>query len=168
MKTKIKKGDIAQCKLSMYDKEGQSLLFLNDKTYYFDYSHYIVNETGTKTYLTHAMLEKHFEVTKISRVIETQVVPEDWIRNAVNNISTKTVKPQVKCIVLGESEPTKPIELWYERKLDKFLPTEKHVSSFKTVELISRQSDYDLIFAFEDRRNDGRLFLGNWNSGIAE
>lgn len=168
MKTKIKKGDIAHCKLSMYSKDGQTLLFLNDKTYYFDYSHYIVNEAGTKTYLTHAMLNDHFEITKLQRAELKEELPENGISSVLKDVFKYELKSPPKCVVLGEPEINKPIELWYERSFEKFTPTERHVSSFKNVELISRNSDYDLIFAFEDRRNEGKLFLGAWNSGVAE
>lgn len=48
------------------------------------------------------------------------------------------------------------------------------VHSYKNVELISKKNldddgySHDLIFCYDDNRNVGTLFYGEWNDGVAE
>lgn len=46
------------------------------------------------------------------------------------------------------------------------------VHNFKNVELICKKNmvhgySNDLIFCYDDDRNEGTLFFGNWNDGVA-
>jgi hypothetical protein len=80
-----------------------------------------------------------------------------------------------KCIVIGEKEISKklkPIEL--RIGLDTDLKLEEDCNSFpedwKYAELICRgyTKGNDLIFLYDDprKREEGVLFIGNWNDGI--
>jgi len=43
-----------------------------------------------------------------------------------------------------------------------------NVSSWKDIELIKKNRGFDLIFAYDDKRSTGLLYLGQWNDGIVE
>jgi len=80
-----------------------------------------------------------------------------------------------KCIVLGEAkseEPKKKIEF---KKCIYITPNviELHQAAlpmgYKNIELISKAGygyHQDLMFAYDDDRNKGYLYLGYWNDGI--
>ena len=79
-----------------------------------------------------------------------------------------------KCIVLGQ-EPTevkkKPIE--FVETLDPSGVFKKPISKpneFEHIELICKSYSkvFDLIFAYDEDRHCGILFLGKWNDGVAE
>jgi len=85
-------------------------------------------------------------------------------------------KDMTKCIVLGEEPEVrmlKPIEFKYsflsnlERKEAKRSP-----SQFENIELICRQYStngiFDLMFAFDEDRKYGIIYLGHWNDGVVE
>lgn len=81
---------------------------------------------------------------------------------------------KTKCIVLGE-QPTevkkKPIE--FVKCLGNALSIGNPItipSDYKNLELICRaySSLGDLIFAYDNDRHCGILYLGHWNDGVAE
>lgn len=81
-----------------------------------------------------------------------------------------------KVIVLGQEpngEKKKPIEfkkyLTSDGKIMELLLS--NPSGWKNIELICSKlnSDgYDLMFAYDDNRNSGRVYLGNFNDGVVE
>ena len=85
-----------------------------------------------------------------------------------------------KCIVLGQPEQEKkgkPIE-FVLRLVDAIKESDAIVElakispcSFKNLELVSKSNseyNYDLIFAYNDSRSTGLIFLGHWNDGFVE
>lgn len=90
--------------------------------------------------------------------------------------------PTPNIIVLGsnnnnnEKKPLKPIELKGCVKYD--LSGINHniflgVTDFLNVELIAKGGErknynYDLILCYNNDRNQGNLYYGNWNDGVAE
>lgn len=76
-----------------------------------------------------------------------------------------------KCIVIGEKKETeklKPIELIYLlNNYGLFAKSITDASNYKNLELITKgRYKYDIIFAYDDDRNSGILYLGHWNDGI--
>ena len=79
-----------------------------------------------------------------------------------------------KVIILGqepEKKELKPIEfvkvLSYD---DKFKFTTVYITTerWENIELICKnyQNTYDLMFAYDDNRHEGILFLGHFNDGV--
>lgn len=85
-----------------------------------------------------------------------------------------------KIIIVGEkreSEPKKPIEFIKCLLLDGTLEaTGDTPTNFNYIELIARNygslndQPFDLIFCYDNPngRQDGVLYLGHWNDGVAE
>lgn len=80
-----------------------------------------------------------------------------------------------KVIILGqepkEEKKLKPIE--FVKSLTSMLNIQNSFSSpkgYNHVELISRKynSEYDLMFAYDEDRNKGNLYLGHFNDGVVE
>jgi hypothetical protein len=81
-----------------------------------------------------------------------------------------------KCIVIGEQTTEvkkKPIE--FEKALNinsEFKDTNTTPNKFKNIELICKSystSQFgDIMFAYNDNRYEGILYLGKWNDGVAE
>jgi hypothetical protein len=81
-----------------------------------------------------------------------------------------------KCIVIGEeykSTKRKTIEFVYLlRGNGNFvLDFSQYPSNFSNLELIQRdfhkgEYKFDLIFAYNDKRENGYIYLGHWNDGI--
>jgi len=85
---------------------------------------------------------------------------------------------KTKCIVIGEDnqekKEKKPIKFFREVILD-FTPSYDFPLplslDYKNIELIRRASlvnHYDVLFAYNDAREHGVLYLGHWNDGIIE
>lgn len=80
-----------------------------------------------------------------------------------------------KCIVLGYTpsvtKDLKPIEFNRYLNGDDLISTDDSPTLFDNLELISRDyfcEGFDLIFGYDDGlRNEGILYLGHWNDGIA-
>ena len=77
-----------------------------------------------------------------------------------------------KCIVLGE-EPNnglKPIEFFYALGDEKnVIIAEAKPKNWSNIELITTSYDsygYDLMYAYDNYRNQGSLYLGKWNDGV--
>lgn len=80
-----------------------------------------------------------------------------------------------KCIVIGEQptqEKKKPIE--FVNALAKnpmhIHPASSKPKNFRNVELIAGNcySGFDVMFAYDDERLEGVIYLGHWNDGVAE
>jgi hypothetical protein len=71
----------------------------------------------------------------------------------------------------GEEKKLKPIEFVMECKKDEWhINPECEPSEWENIELISREfnNDLDLMFAYDDYRSSGVLYLGHFNDGIVE
>ena len=101
-----------------------------------------------------------------------------------NNLLLKTTKSMAtKCIVLGQPEhgqpeqekKGKPIE-FVRRLIDsidesRVEDTDDTPDNYENIELVSKSNsrhNYDLIFAYNDNRSLGIIFLGHWNDGFVE
>ena len=87
-----------------------------------------------------------------------------------------------KCIVLGEDNSVQPVKkpikfIWVVTN-EKLANTAKQVDNacgkpnqFAHVELVQQASSkdyFDVMFAYDQNRNDGCLYLGHWNDGVVE
>ena len=81
-----------------------------------------------------------------------------------------------KCIVLGETKCEDP-----KKRIIKFvhniniypgnvrLNTAANPNQFAVIELISKttqKDSFDLMYAYNNDRNGGYLYLGHWNDGV--
>lgn len=80
-----------------------------------------------------------------------------------------------KCIVIGEQptqEKKKPIEFVKIICNNPIRPGEAKAQPglYKNIELISREcyEGLDVMFAYDDSRSNGCIYLGHWNDGVAE
>jgi hypothetical protein len=82
-----------------------------------------------------------------------------------------------KVTILGQSEPEqkelKPIEFLYylSGALPYSCPSESKPGSYKNIELICMNyggSRNDLMYAYDTDRNQGSLYLGQFNDGVVE
>jgi len=83
------------------------------------------------------------------------------------------------CIVLGQKEPpTHPKPIQFVKYMDNrqsgpyIDDTSVTPKFFKNIELIASgrttAQEYDIMFAYDDDRSCGCLFLGFWNDGVVE
>jgi hypothetical protein len=78
-----------------------------------------------------------------------------------------------KVIILGEQPENKelePIEFvkWLDSEFN-FCKAESYPMEWKNIELICKNYQshgFDLMFAYQDERNKGVLYLGHFNDGI--
>lgn len=81
-----------------------------------------------------------------------------------------------KVIILGEATPApepnkKPIEFTHVLKNDLTLKNLKSITrKWANIELICKEYTYglDLMFAYDENRNNGVLYLGHFNDGVVE
>ena len=85
---------------------------------------------------------------------------------------------KTKCIVLGDpNQKKKPIEfvLYIDNKktecANRVTKSYDKPGDLNYIELIKKAynpSDYDIMYAYTSNRDDGCLYLGHWNDGVAE
>lgn len=80
-----------------------------------------------------------------------------------------------KCIVLGETHREEKEEKYIEFCkvfiidedneciVDSFPSTPPN--NWKNIELIKRSTTFDFMFAYDDNRSGGCLYIGHWNNG---
>jgi hypothetical protein len=80
-----------------------------------------------------------------------------------------------KCIVIGntENKTGKPIEFikFLDASIDEPIVEDAGVTpgSRENIELICRDDgEYDIMFAYNGKRNTGAIFLGHWNGGYVD
>jgi hypothetical protein len=81
-----------------------------------------------------------------------------------------------KVIILGqEPEQKKPKRIEFVELIDhskQFIGPRYTPKDFKNIELVAKNWDIaeilDLMFAYDDDRNNGFLFLGHFNDGVVE
>ena len=87
-----------------------------------------------------------------------------------------------QCTILGgpkmKEQKKKPIEFIWVVTNEKLANTAKQVDNacgkpnqFAHVELVQQASSkdyFDVMFAYDQNRNDGCLYLGHWNDGVVE
>jgi hypothetical protein len=79
-----------------------------------------------------------------------------------------------KCIVLGEKPNDnngEPIKFIYHFTRNIVVTTHTQPKSWDNIELICKAyegSVLSLMFAYNDNRHDGKMYLGCWNDGYVE
>ena len=75
-----------------------------------------------------------------------------------------------KVIIIGQEpkkKELKPIEFTESLCMNKRFETGcAKPSAWKNIELISSHDCFDIMFAYDDNRNTGCLYLGHFNDGI--
>ena len=76
-----------------------------------------------------------------------------------------------KCIVLGEAfliESKKPIEFTWLMLKKNILEPSNRPGSYRNIEIICTdyEDNEDLMFAYDQHRSNGCLYLGHWNDGV--
>lgn len=78
-----------------------------------------------------------------------------------------------KVTIIGEATPIekkKPIKFVKAIYSDTLETAEIKPHQWKNIELICKryEASYDLMFAYDDKRDDGTAYLGYFNDGIVE
>jgi hypothetical protein len=92
----------------------------------------------------------------------------------INDIKKKINKMATKIIILGDTQINSPLK---KIVFNKFLDTDDNVESgmcsnphyYKNIELICKEYNEDLedlMYAYDDERNAGGLYLGYFNDGV--